>query len=729
MTGRLACLLLIASALLAGTAAAQGAAQTIRAIRVPTPLRIDGRLDDPIYATEPPLSGFVQQEPREGAPATEKTEVWLFFDRDNVYVVARCWESAPDRVIANEMRRDHGNIANSNDAFAFTFDTFYDRRNSVIFHVTPIGGRMDGQGTNERQWSSDWNPIWDFAVAPFDGGWVAEIAIPFKSLRYRAGREQTWGFNARRINRWKNEVSFLSPIPAARGLPAIMQVSLSATLVGLEAPEGPKSLDIKPVVTADLTSDAAARPRVANDVGGDIGLDAKYGVTQNLAADFTYNTDFAQVEADEQQINLTRFNLFFPEKREFFLENQGLFAFGGASNFGGGDTPILFYSRRIGLSQGRAVPLDAGGRLTGRLGRTGIGVLNIQADDEPLAGTPPTNFSVVRLTRDVMSGSTVGVIFTNRSAGESRSGANQAFGVDGRFRFFDNLDFNTYWARTRTGGRAGEETSYRAQLDYAGDRYGAQVEHLRIGDDFNPDVGFLRRDDMRKSAAVFRFSPRPRTMRSIRRFSWVGGLTYIENGAGRVDYREAAAEFAVEFQSGDRFSTAGAHGLEFIPRPFGIGPGVVVPVGGYDFDGARVTYSAGQQRRLSGTAAIEHATFYGGHKTAMSVSRGRVNLTPRFSVEPSYAVNWIDGPQRAFMTHLFGSRVTYTVTPMMFASTLVQYNSVNNAVTANARLRWEYRPGSELFVVYNEQRDTLARSFPALANRALIVKVNRLFRF
>ena len=324
---------------------------TIRAVRVSTPLQIDGRLDEAVYTVVPPLTGFVQQEPQEGLPATEKTEVWFLFDDTYVYVVARCWESEPGRIIATDMRRDAGAIGGgANDAFAFTLDTFLDRRNASIFHVNPLGGRMDGQGTNERQWSQDWNPVWAAAARRFEGGWIAETAVPFKSLRYRQGREQVWGFNARRINRWKNEVSYLAPVPAARGFPAIMQVSLSATVVGLEVPPGAKSLDIKPFVTASGSNDAAAAGGKGG-VDGDIGVDARYGIMQNVGLDLTYNTEFAQVEADEQQINLTRFNLFFPEKREFFLENQGLFAFGGVSNFGAGDTPILFYSRRIGLNQ------------------------------------------------------------------------------------------------------------------------------------------------------------------------------------------------------------------------------------------------------------------------------------------------------------------------------------------------------------------------------------------
>lgn len=278
---------------------------TIRAVRLTSTIRIDGQLDETIYTSVPPISDFIQNDPREGAPATEKTEVWILFDRDNVYVVARCWESHPERMVVTEMRRDNTNIV-QNDNFAFGFDTFYDRRNAVIFEVNPIDGRIDAQVTNERQVNSDWNPIWELAVGQFEGGWTFEAALPFRSLRYRPGRAQIWGFQARRTNRWKNEVSYLTPIPASLQRRGHFQASLAATLVGLEAPPASKNLEIKPYATSALTSDLTATPKISSDLGMDFGLDLKYGVTPNLMADFTYNTDFAQVEADEQAARTTR---------------------------------------------------------------------------------------------------------------------------------------------------------------------------------------------------------------------------------------------------------------------------------------------------------------------------------------------------------------------------------------------------------------------------------------
>ncbi len=712
---------------------------TVRATRLTAPIRLDGSLDEAVYSTVTAISDLIQQDPIEGVPATEKTEAWLLFDDDTFYVTFRLWESRPDALIANEMRRDSSNIF-QNDHIAFLIDPFYDRRNGIEFATNAIGGRWDGSITNERNASGDWNPIWDVKVGRFENGWTAAIAIPFKSLRYRPGRAQIWGFNVRRVNKGKNEVSFLTRIPRSMGTQGLFHSSLAGTMVGLEVPQGARNLEIKPYAVSGLTTDRTARPRITNDVSKDVGVDVRYGLTQNISADLTYNTDFAQVEADEQQVNLTRFNLFFPEKREFFLENQGIFGFGGAGTgaAGAGDAPVLFHSRRIGFDsvRNRAVPIELGGRLTGRAGRYSVGLLNITSNsDVDVPGQAPrTNFSVARVKRDIWRRSSVGLVATNRTNTEVASGGmqgdNQVFGVDGTFGFFDNLIVNSYWAKTRTPGLTGNDTSFRGQLDYAGDRYGVQVEQLQVGDDFRPEVGFLRRDNFRKSFAQLRFSPRPHApaLKRVRRFNWATSGTYIENLAGRVDTRDVSSEFAVEFQNSDRLSVTYGATYEFVPQPLRI-VGLTVPVGGYDYASGAVAMNFGRQRKISGNITLERGTFYNGHKTTLTISQGRFNPTPQLALEPTYVGNWVDLVQARSRTHLVGTRVTYTMTPTMFTSALVQYNTLARSVSANARLRWEYRPGSELFVVYNEQRDTQAVSFPDLVNRALIVKVNRLFRF
>ena len=706
---------------------------TIRAVRIDEPVRIDGVLDEVVYSEVGAISGLTQIEPSNGEPASQETDIWLLFDETDVYVSARVWESDLHRMVATEMRHDAVQAFSENELFSVAFDTFYDRRNGYVFLVNPLGGHGEVQFANESQINIDWNGIWESAVGRFEGGWTIEMAVPFKTLRYQSDDHQVWGFQVQRKNRWKNEISFLAPSDPARGSGGAMTLaSLYATVVGIEAPPPAANLDIKPYIVSDVTTDHGATPSLLNEADADIGVDVKYGVTDGLVADFTYNTDFAQVEADEQQINLTRFSLFFPEKREFFLENQGTFAFGGAGAGpfgGGGETPVLFYSRRIGLSGSREVPIQAGGRLTGRVGAFTLGVLDIRSDDEPVSGARATNFTVARLKRDVLRRSAVGLLFTNRSVAEHGVGSSQTYGVDGTFAFFTNLSVNTYWARTQTTGRDGGDVSYRGQVDFSGDRYGAEVEHLLVGDHFNPEVGFLRRDDMRKSHAQFRFSPRPAQPSVVRKYTWVGSGTYIEDTRGRVETREAQAEFGIEFQSSDQVSVSYTGAYEFLPQPFRIASDVVLPVGAYEFGFLNARMNFGRHRPIYGSIGVEHGTFFDGDRTTFSLRQGRIKVTPKFSLEPSFSVNRVELPAGSFTATLVGSRVTYTMTPLMFVSSLVQYSSSSETIGANVRLRWEYLPGSELFVVYDEQRDTLARRFPELTNRALIVKVNRLFRF
>ncbi|MGC4082212.1 MAG: DUF5916 domain-containing protein [Vicinamibacterales bacterium] len=706
---------------------------TVRATRIDTPMRIDGRLDEAVYGTVNPASGFIQMEPRAGEPATEKTDVWVFYDDTNVYVAFKAWESDPARVVVNEMRRDSGNIRQG-DSIEFGFDTFRDRRNAILFEANSLGGRTDIQSTNERQFNPDWNPVWELRAGRFDGGWTIEAALPFKSIRYAPGQSQDWGFQARRTNKSKNEIAYLTKLPPSLGLGrADFSASLFANLVGLEAPPQSRTLEVKPYAIANLTTDNASIPKRSNDPDANVGVDAKWAITQNMTANLTYNTDFAQVEADEQQVNLTRFSLFFPEKRDFFLENQGLFIFGN-NTFGqsqtSSDLPILFYSRRIGLSNNREVPILGGGRLTGRVGRYQIGLVNMQTRDEPAAAAAATNFSVVRVKRDILRKSSIGLLATNRSKAQSVPGSNQVYGVDGTFGFFSNLTFATYLARTKTDGVDSDDMSYRTQMEYGGDRYGVQLERLTVDRNFNPDVGFLRRSDMRKNYAQLRFSPRPRRIKRVRKFSGIGQFTYVEDSAGNLSTRIADGEFAIELQNSDRFQMGINQDYELLVRPFTIVPGARVAAGGYEFTTGRIGYTMGQQRKVSGTVLLERGSFYDGDRTGVTFNRSRINVTSQLSLEPSIALNWFSLPTGEFTQRLVGSRVTYTLTPLLFASALVQYNSSTHTVSTNARMRWEYRPGSELFIVYNEERDSdAAVSVPALFNRAFIVKVNRFLRF
>ncbi len=721
---------------------------TVRAVRLDNPLQLDGVLDEPIYARVEPFGDFIQQAPDEGAPATEPTDAWIFFDDESIYVAARIYESVPEsQWIANEMQRDSFQLIN-NDGFIVVFDTFYDRRNGFAFRVNPIGGFSDRQITDEGNPNPDWNPVWDVRTGRFAGGWTVEMVVPFKSLRFPRGASQLWGIQLGRDIRSSVEEAYLTPVPISAG-PGQFRVSAAGTLIGLQVPEGNRTFEIKPYAIGSLNTDRTVVPPIANDGDGDGGVDIKYGLTENLTADFTYRTDFAQVEVDEQQINLTRFSLFFPEKREFFLESQGIFDFGRVPGFGGiggsarggltgapgffagGDAPTLFFSRRIGLAdRGRTVPILGGGRLTGKVGDFSVGAINIQTDDTQAADTVGTNFSVLRVKRDILRRSRVGAIFTNRSVSLFGDGSNQAYGVDAAFSFHDDVNLSGYYARTNTPGLRGDDESYQAAFSYEGDLYGLRIDHLLVGRNFNPEVGFMRRSDFRRTYVYGQFSPRPSSIEAVRQFTWGGSLDYILNGAGQLETRIVQGRFQTDFENSDSLSADVQQDYEFLVEPFKIADDVLIPVGGYEFRDFQVSYRMGPQRRLAGSLSFQHGEFFAGDITAVGYSRGRIEVTRQFAVEPSVSLNRITLPQGQFTAKVATTRVTYTFTPRIFASALLQYNSTNNVLSTNVRLRWEYQPGSELFIVYNDQRDTfLNRGFPLLENRAFVVKLTRLFRF
>ena len=723
----------------------EGGRATVRAVRVNTPLRIDGQLDEPVYSSVPPVSGFIQQLPVEGALATERTDAWVLFDDENFYVSCRCWDSAPpDEWSANEMRRDSRNLLN-NDLFGFLIDTFYDRRNAFLFYVNPIGGFSDQSITNEGVGNRDWNPVWDVQTSRFDGGWTVEMVVPFHSLRYRPTRNQVWGIQLRRTVLRKNEWAYLTEIPAAAadfgGRGGIFRVSAAGTLVGLEVPVEDKNIEVKPYGIAGAVTDTTATPQTRRDFEG--GLDVKYGVTQNLTADFTLNTDFAQVEVDEQQVNLTRFGLFLPEKREFFLEGGGIFQFarGGfragmvrrGGVFGLGEAPTLFYSRRIGLQDGSMVPIVGGGRLTGKLGSFDVGVLSIQTDDEIQSGAVNTNFSVMRIKRDILRRSSIGALVTNRSISLSGNGSNQVYGLDGSFSFYDNVSFLGYYAKTLTGGVRGRDESYQGRFDYGGDRYGLSVEHLLVEDNFNPEVGFLRRDNFRRSWLFGRFSPRPESISSVRQFVFDARLAYfLMADEGPLEPRQTQFGFETEFENSDQFSVRANDRYELLVQPFSPGNDATIPVGGYDFADVQVSYGFRPNRPFSGRASITTGGYFNGNLTTLALRGGRVTVLPQLSVEPSASFNWIDLPDSSFRIDLVRSRVSYTVSPRMFFSGLLQYNSTDHVFGANVRLRWEYSPGSELFVVYTEEQHEnplRPRRYLELRNRGLVVKINKLLRY
>ncbi len=567
------------------------------------------------------------------------------------------------------------------------FDTFHDRRNGYLFYANPIGGLADSQITDEGPPNTDWNTVWDVKTAIFDQGWTIEIAIPFKSLRYQPEPEQTWGINLRRVVRWKNEWSYLTQVPRAlttfRG---ILKISSAGTLVGLRVPTSTRNMEVKPYVLGGVTTDRTLAQPLSNDVTRRAGGDFRYGVTENLTADLTLNTDFAQVEVDEQQVNLTRFNLFFPEKRDFFLENLGVFAFAGRASAGlaagTGDTPYLFFSRRIGLDDVRTVPLRVGAADDRQVGQA-----HLRCSRRPHRRRLDRTRSTRRTSR--CSGRSATFSAAAASEGWSRTGRRRRassertrrYGVDTALGFYENVRIDAYLAKTQFGrphrprrqlSRVRSTTTPIGMACRSNGSSSSRTSGRRSASSGAPTCG---------AAPGWLASVRgPTSLDPVRKLTFQGNINYITNTANRLDSREQIGSFQTEFTNSDVAGVSYTDTFERLVRPFAIVPGVVIPIGAYDFHTVQLSYTAGQQRPVSGGVVYEQGTFYDGDRRSISVNSARVQVTPRVSIEPSLTLNWIELPQRTFTTSVVRGRATFTVTPRMFFSGIAQYNSTARSV-------------------------------------------------
>jgi hypothetical protein len=721
----------------------------IRAVRVADgAITVDGHLTEASWHLASPAGGFRQREPEDGAPAQDATEVRVLYDDAVLYVGIVARTRPGGRVVARVLQRDRLLAADffgrpqfgPDDAVAVVLDAFHDHRNAAIFATNPNGAEFDALLTDEgREFNVDWRAVWSVRAAPLDGGWSAEFAIPFRTLRYPAGTgEQTWGFNVARVVRSHNEESLWTAW--SRDNEGLHRISRAGHLAGLSAlPRSGLALEGKPYLLAEGEDETGIR-----DARLKAGGDVKYEVRPGLTLDATVNTDFAQVEVDSEQVNLTRFDLFFPEKRDFFLEGQGIFAFGGVEQQSGGGsarrgndntdlTPIAFFSRRIGLTESGVDPIRVGGRLTGRAGRYRVGALNIQTGGIDETGLPASNFSVFRLRRDVLRRSDIGVIATHRTTSLTEGAdSNSLLGIDGNFAFFENLRVNAYYAVSRTpladGGQIGDdESSYTAKLDYSADRYGLVLEHLTVGEDFKPELGFLSREAFRRNFAQARFSPRPQSIEAIRRMVFESELDYITDLLGRVETKRLQGTLRLELENGDDTRFEYTRSFEFLPEEFEISDGIVLPVAEYRFQDVRFEYQLGPQRTVPGTVSFRAGSFFSGDRKEASYD-ARVEISPKLSLEPRFSINWVDLPEGGFTASLVSTRLNVTFTPRTFVSSFIQYNSSSHSLSASVRFRWEYEPGSDLFVVYSEGREDLSTS-PFLASRTLALKFTKLFRF
>ena len=747
-------LIVLISALAAVTAGAQPAPQALVAAQLPDPEQapaIDGLVTDPIWSTVPPYTDFTQQDPVEGAPASERTEVRLIVGNGHVYIGIVCFDSDPSKIIVSQARRDAS--LNDTDSVIMVFDTFNDNQNAFVFGTNPLGIEYDGQVAREGQTSgitfqggasgtqrgsiSAFNPNWDgdwtVRSRVTERGWEAEMAIPLKTLRYPTGSDRTWGFNVLRNIRHKNEQVYLAPIP--RGFD-IYRVSLAAKVNGLNLPSR-RDIKIIPYVLGSANKDFTRPIDDRVDRKGDVGVDLKWGIRPNLTLDATINTDFAQVEADEEQVNLTRFDLFFPEKRPFFLENASTFQFGQPQSID------LFFSRRIGLSStGAPIDILGGGRLSGKVaGGWNVGLLNIQTDglrneraNQVLA--PDNNFSVLRAQKEV-GRSSYGAMFVGRYATSDDTASftkwNRAYGVDANVQIGANQRVSSFFARTDSPGATGSDYAGRAFYNFTNNLWQVSGGYSQVGERFNPEVGFLPRRGFRRPEFRAFFQPQPKNIPWIRRFA----PHYSWNAFWGFDDRLQSSmmhvhPFEIQPAQGGRFGWFFDRNQDNPTQPFTVynrdGRRVTIPVGEYTWIQHTFEYAHNPSARVTGSIRARVGDYYNGDFNALELSSD-YRISSRMTASLGWTRQDIDLPVGAFVTNLVPIKASYAFTTLASVSALIQYNGQTAQFSSNVRLALLNRSGTGLFVVYNDRRDTTTFTPEETLGRSFVVKYTRLFDF
>jgi hypothetical protein len=706
--------------------------RVVTAIEARTPITLDGALDEDVWHLAQPASEFVQAEPHEGQPATELTDVRLAFDRHALYIGVVCHDAATSGLIVNDIRKDFS--PGEQDTFEVLLDTFADRRNGFVFVTNPRGAKSDAQIANEgRDVNTSWDAVWTVATKVGADGWSAELRIPFKTLRFEAGAGRIWGINFSRRIRRKNEIDYWSPVPRVYNL---YRAGLAGTLSGLPDASQGRNLRLKPWVAANSTRPVAG---AAFDNDRHLGLDAKYGVTPSLTLDVTVRPDFAQAEADEQQVNLTQFSLFFPEKREFFLENSGMFYFGdipresrlGNARFAPPEEEmLLFFSRRIGLTaNGQEIPIAAGGRLTGRAGRTGVGAMTIQT--QSIDGRAGDNYTVLRGRRDVLRNSDVGAIFLSRQSAGSSSDRNEVAGVDANFRFMRALSINGFLAKSASPGVDGGPMAGKASVVWNDNFLHTQYSVLSVGDNFRDDVGFIKRQGIRKHFVDFGIRKRYEGLRKygIRELHpHTRYNIYTDQSNVKVTHTNHVA-MAAFFESGGYVEVQWNPRFERIVTPFKIRPDQSFAEGSYGWNEYAVELETNHSRRVSASALVTAGGFWNGTQKSTKVG---VTVRPSYHLTLDLALQRNDIalplPMHDFVTNLVTSRVGYAFSTRTFLDTLLQYNTDLKQFSANVRFDIIHRPLSDLFVVYNEQQ-LIDQPTPINAGRGLIVKYTHMLAF
>ncbi len=692
----------------------------IQAVRAGHALNIDGVLNDEAWRDAPMIDSFTQQEPENGQPATERTEVKLLYDAGNLYIAVHAFDSDPDHIVATEMRRDSARLMDE-DHFEVILDTFRDSRSGYMFVTNPLGAKLEQQifeegGGNTRGSASninkDWNGVWESAARRTSDGWTAEIVIPVVTVRSPDVSVQSWGINFMRSIRRKNEQVYWSPIPKPY---SIMQVSLAGTIMGMTDLNRGLDLRIKPYATAGARYDRVGSTS-GTDALKDIGADAKYGLGHGLGLDLTINTDFAQAEVDEQQVNLTRFALFFPEKRDFFLENSGQFSVGTQ---GLERLMDLFFSRRIGLSDtGEPIDIRGGGRLTGKVHGNNIAVLDLQTEEQ--TGRPADNFLVARYSKDINRRSRFGGLFINKDSINSAH-FNRVTAADALFAPTRAFSIHTIAAKSFTPGVSDAQNAYHARALYLDTKWQTYAEFSQIDPNFNDEVGFVPRKGIRQTKVHLERNPRPGGL--IRVMEPMMNIIYITDNHNRLLTRRIHHMVGTRFQNGAYLNVWWNRWFDQIDEPFKVQT-VTIPRGTYRYNEFNFMLNSNPARRIYEQFSYSPQTYYGGDRTDVTGTVG-VRLNRRASSEYSLQRNDVSGPWGAFVVNLSILRLDFALSPRQTIRSLSQYNSLTRQVSTSIRYNFIYRPGSDIYVVYDElQADQQGR--PTLRNRQFVIKTTYL---
>ena len=697
---------------------------TAVAVPIETDPLIDGNiLKDEVWQKIKPFGGLLQSQPNYGQMASERTEIRIAYTEHTFYLAVVCYDSDPDGLVVSDARRDA--LLDNTDAFLFIVDTYKDNQNGFIFGTNSLGVEYDAQVDNEGQgnqntnrqqggtiggFNLNWDGSWKVRTSVHDEGWSAEFAIPLRTIRFQPGKD--WGINFRRNIRKTNEIVYWSPMPIGFNL---NRLSLAGTLTGLNL-KTPRNLKVIPYVLGQLAKDFEAndpKAKFTPEVGGDI----KFSITPSLTLDLTYNTDFAQVEVDEQQVNLDRFNLFFPEKRPFFLENAGLFSVGSPGEVD------LFFSRRIGIGDdGNIVPIIGGARLSGKLDRTNVGLLTMFTDEVEDVGIQKNNFTVARVNHEFKGRSALGAAFINRSGIGVDDDFNSTIALDGKLGLGRKARMTGFYARTNGPMDTINEHSFRLKTDYIWNSWEIGGGYTEVGEGFNPEVGFLQRSAFRKPEARILYHYRPKNENSVI-LELRPHISYNSfwNFEGFQETSYTHIDNHWEFKSGMEIHTGLNLTTEGVLDPFEISDGVTVLPGTYRHSESQLVFFTNKSNPVSVNIRSVIGGSFGGKRYQQSATLS-VRLGDKFNSDFIYLYNNYQLPVGDFTANIFRSQMTYSFRPNLYVQSLVQNNSANELWAVNLRLGWLQRANTGLFVVYNynvREGDPL--------NNSIIIKYSRMF--